>query len=467
MATSLTSFRVVGLHGRKTVEVPILNNRLVLVGENGAGKSTLANLIYYFLTRQWERVREHRFEIIEATLNGRKIAVTPAQLDEHIRRHSGLRRGIHLSRSTFSRWNSVLSHYSLHDVASIRTNPGAVANLARQAGLPVHMAAELLDEFQGEEKESTEIQRLSKQISEVVSEQFLYLPTYRRIEHDLQHIFKSAEIDIDELRKSLVGGGSEAYIELVQFGMEDVEEKIQTQMVHLKESLRAGLNKLTGSYLRDVIQGAYGTVSFDDLRTMDKTVLDSILARIPDETLPQTDKNRLKQKITRFALASYEPNDNIIAHFLLKLLALYEEQQKNESDVREFVEICNVYLTDKRLKYDNSKYEVAIELKDEDVSTPEQRENLKLSMLSSGEKQIISLFSHIYLSSGRRFFVIIDEPELSLSVGWQRRFLPDILNTGRCDGLIAVTHSPFIWENDLGQYVHSLPELTIPAHDVR
>jgi hypothetical protein len=79
-------------------------------------------------------------------------------------------------------------------------------------------------------------------------------------------------------------------------------------------------------------------------------------------------------------------------------------------------------------------------------------------MLSSGEKQIVSLFSHIYFSGDKNYFVIIDEPELSLSVPWQQRFLPDIIDTKRCTGLIAVTHSPFIWENTLEPYVRSLAE---------
>jgi predicted ATPase len=61
-------------------------------------------------------------------------------------------------------------------------------------------------------------------------------------------------------------------------------------------------------------------------------------------------------------------------------------------------------------------------------------------------------------------FVIIDEPELSLSVPWQRRFLPDILATGQCKGLIAVTHSPFIFDNELETYVKSIMEFTTIRH---
>ena len=130
--------------------------------------------------------------------------------------------------------------------------------------------------------------------------------------------------------------------------------------------------------------------------------------------------------------------------------------------------VCNVYLTGKKLIYDNVNYNIVIQLTTDEVGvTGNNPGTLTLRMLSSGEKQIVSLFSHVYLSSGRRFFVVIDEPELSLSIIWQRRFLPDIIASGRCDGLVAVTHSPFIWQNELENCVRSVAELTVPVNGVR
>ena len=32
---------------------------------------------------------------------------------------------------------------------------------------------------------------------------------------------------------------------------------------------------------------------------------------------------------------------------------------------------------------------------------------------------------------------------------WQKELLPDILNSGKCELLVAVTHSPFIFDNEL------------------
>ena len=72
-----------------------------------------------------------------------------------------------------------------------------------------------------------------------------------------------------------------------------------------------------------------------------------------------------------------------------------------------------------------------------------------IETLSSGEKQIISLFAKLYLQKDENLAIFFDEPELSLSIEWQKSLLPDILNSKKCSFLFNTTHSPFIFENEL------------------
>lgn len=81
--------------------------------------------------------------------------------------------------------------------------------------------------------------------------------------------------------------------------------------------------------------------------------------------------------------------------------------------------------------------------------------NLELNDLSSGEKQVVSLIAHLYLEP-RNKLVLIDEPELSLSIEWQKKILPDIARSPRCKQLLAITHSPFIFDNEMDQLATSL-----------
>jgi predicted ATP-binding protein involved in virulence len=71
---------------------------------------------------------------------------------------------------------------------------------------------------------------------------------------------------------------------------------------------------------------------------------------------------------------------------------------------------------------------------------------LKLNELSSGEQHEVVLLYHLLFSVRPNTLVLIDEPELSLHLVWQKRFLNDLLEiakTANFDALVA-THSPFI-----------------------
>ncbi len=220
------------------------------------------------------------------------------------------------------------------------------------------------------------------------------------------------------------------------------------------------------TYLRDVISGTYrSTHSSTTIGELDEATINAVFSRIDQSVLPTLEQQQLKGIIDEIKEGhDLSDEDRVAVHYLTQLIELHKNQQEKEKDVRDFVAVCNRYLSRKEFVYDNINFSVLIRLKDlqkYDESTslalPENSHHeLEMSKLSSGEKQIVSLFSQIYLSGSANYFVIIDEPELSLSVPWQKSFLPDIFHTGRCSGLIAVTHSPFIFDNELDEYARSL-----------
>ena len=66
--------------------------------------------------------------------------------------------------------------------------------------------------------------------------------------------------------------------------------------------------------------------------------------------------------------------------------------------------------------------------------------------LSSGEKQIIVMLAQLIFGTKRQVF-IIDEPELSLHLGWQEIFIKTLLNASPETQFILATHSPTIIGN--------------------
>jgi len=272
--------------------------------------------------------------------------------------------------------------------------------------------------------------------------QILYLPTYRRIEKELETIFP----ELDEYIGRRNHHNTE-FVELIEFGMRDVDQKIAGALLGIKENARTELNNLAGSYLRDVIrkEASY----FDDtlIKKLDDETVTKILNRVEEKTLSSEDKNTLRIVIENLKGDSKEKiteQDKYLAHFFAQLVNIHNALSKQELAITQFVEVCNHYLESKHFYYNERDYKLGMEL---DNETP-----LKLSMLSSGEKQIISLFSHLYLSGEKQYLILLDEPELSLSVQWQKHLLPDILASKRCMFLATVTHSPFIFDNELDDY---------------
>jgi predicted ATP-dependent endonuclease of OLD family len=83
--------------------------------------------------------------------------------------------------------------------------------------------------------------------------------------------------------------------------------------------------------------------------------------------------------------------------------------------------------------------------------------SLGLDLLSSGEKKILLILLLCFFSENKT--LIIDEPELSLSIIWQEQLLPDILKHTTVEKIIVATHSPAIISDDsLIDYIVPLPQ---------
>ena len=97
----------------------------------------------------------------------------------------------------------------------------------------------------------------------------------------------------------------------------------------------------------------------------------------------------------------------------------------------------------------NQKYQhksIRVDREDGLVAVGNDDRRLALDCLSSGEQNEFVLYYDLLFRVPSNTIVLIDEPELSLHVAWQKKFIPDLLEiievTG-FDALIA-THSPYI-----------------------
>jgi energy-coupling factor transporter ATP-binding protein EcfA2 len=464
MEFKIERFVIRGLHQTRNYEIKIRDNRIVMVGVNGLGKTTVVNLLYLILSRQWERVLEYTFESISLTINQVEYTLKPEQDRDTTDTSVARRLRIELARmiprehfqsippDIFEYWASLAIRHGRDVLAT---------ELDRNTSIPSQVCRRFAASFNIEPKSFNKemfssLDDLLKQLT--LDCQILYLPTYRRIEKDLSLIFPDLEESTNSFqrRKGMLSAETRRdFIELVEFGMEDVEATFRRVQSELVQKARSELNTLAGGYLRDVIRGEGHTYHIATFNELDNTTIDRILNRVDERTLlGDTDKSQLRTVIEKLQSADSSDiaaNDQYIAHFFSKLISVDRALARREQQIVRFAEVCNKYLSGKEMAYSDTDSSIGVRL----LSTGRP---LPLRSLSSGEKQIVSLFSHLYLRELGKVYVIIDEPELSLSVTWQEQLLPDILETGNCNFLAAVTHSPFIFKNCLDTYAIDLGE---------
>lgn len=116
-----------------------------------------------------------------------------------------------------------------------------------------------------------------------------------------------------------------------------------------------------------------------------------------------------------------------------------------------FTDIINSRLKFKEIKISREKGIVVYKSGTDD--------QLKLNHLSSGEKQEIILFYELVFESDKNIHLLIDEPEISLHIEWQLKFMDDLLKIAdkKRFKVTVATHSPQIINNhwdiqiDLGE----------------
>ena len=129
----------------------------------------------------------------------------------------------------------------------------------------------------------------------------------------------------------------------------------------------------------------------------------------------------------------------------IRVMTLYVQDTEGKLQVLEdLANRVHVLLDNVNQKYRHKK--IALDREDGLVARSDMGQVLALRALSSGEQQELVLHYDLLFRVLSNTIVLVDEPELSLHVAWQKRFLPDLLRIvelSNFDVLVA-THSPYV-----------------------
>lgn len=439
-ASSIRSFAIYGLFGTKDVKLLLDKNPTVLIGENGSGKTTILNALYFTLTLKFDKLNSIIFDRIELEFfSGTMIEIRKDDIvfygeeekwgtgiDERIR--------IFINRELTELERDEIFEALKQEKKVVKEKITAIisSKFRRQPYSQNIFTRAVIDFFEGK---SGKIEEHKTTIKKQMSEDILYLPTYRRIEEELINLGGSkVELSKDDKR-------------LIQFGMQDVKGTFNRVIKQINDLSIEGFTKMTGELLRQYVDGL-SDISQDLVSRIQPDILTIILERV-GENIDIQYKERIMDLVRSGKVSSEPEQYKYLANFLSNLIEIYDEQKIIDNNIKAFASICNGYLEGKRIDYNESKVTITI------IQAINDQE-IELQHLSSGEKQIISLFAKLYLEANKNLIILFDEPELSLSILWQKKLLPDIMKSSKCNLLLAVTHSPFIFENEYDMNAESI-----------
>ncbi|PYE27967.1 putative AbiEii toxin of type IV toxin-antitoxin system [Paraburkholderia silvatlantica] len=514
-------FRIEGLYGYRTIGISSDFAATILIAKNGSGKTTLLGALDAFLKGQFGRLTKLQFtrivcklrdvdsplivthdEIIESQIppddsffktSIARLALDPALIFDFIENDYRLARGDFSILQENEVYDSICQKY--------RWNMSDVRNLCDR----------LLKCSEGRNHNIDYVRSILE--SSLKDVQVVYLPTYRRIELPLNTNEGAASAPGAKKKsiQSRLGLTKRGLFDAeIRFGLSDISERLDQLNQMILRNSDEGYREISANIINELLSGAFETENPNPDERPSKDALELFFSRLRagtrniwfrgrDVVIPDIDKIYSGENLPPQSI-------KFLNYFLSKLNKVIKKTRDIELMVEEFIVNCNRYLAGEdastilveveaeseyetidpaELQFDfdgededlhglDSNYfehesndDKLLKLNREDLSVEvvslATKRNVPLESLSSGEKQMISLFSRLYLYPGEKI-ILIDEPELSLSIDWQRKILPDIVNAPTSAQVIAITHSPFIFENELDPYARSL-SLEINAPD--
>ena len=415
----IKKFEIIGLFSDRNIHIDFQKdeNVKILIGENGTGKTHILNILYYILSGKIEKLVDIEFEKIILEIEDiDKIEILKQDIKLLYRENFGA-----------DYTHQLKKYLSLPEEAS-------------------RYMEKLLNFNKDYENIKEKIDKIKYDISLVIdSHTLIYLPTYRRVEEDLEKLGLNNIINEFEIINN---------DNFIQFGMDDTERYIQRLLDDIKKLSLEGFNEMSGDIINTLIDDKNSSSIDENYSETIKNIetLNIILDR--SEKVSEDNKKIIIQKVENGEI--FKENNRQLFLFLTKLIEIYNKQKKKDELIKRFKDICNKYLVDKNFFYNESSIDLYLKNEKADFT-------LDLNTLSSGEKQLVSIFARIYLACEKEFIIFIDEPEISMSMEWQKMILSDILDSGKCKLLFTTTHSPFIFDDEKGELEEHVVDIVLEA----
>ncbi len=413
----LKRLKIKGLFDRFNYDIPLDNEEgvTILTGPNGYGKTKILNIIDSFFNRKFYFFQNLIFKKIEFVIEN----------EYFIKIENNNKNNIEIKITLFQFEKPIESFiYTKKNEADFKK------------ALEKHTPFEELEDdtwMHFETGETIPLEDVIENYGQLIPQKILTTKIISVKENpELYKIFKNFETHL--VREQRLLSYKTALNKTRETGTLKIEYAINNYAKRLKELIRIG----TQEYFKIT----------QDLDSTFPTRLLNENNRISQEDYQMRfEKLKAKQaKLAKYGIINItRENASYIDENAKVLLVYLNDAEKKLNVFDELVkklELFTAILEEARL---SNKY-IKVD-KDKGFSLyTEANFELNLADLSSGEQHYIILFNELIFNSNENSLVLIDEPEISLHVAWQRDFLDNIfkINQLQKNNVIIATHSPSI-----------------------
>jgi predicted ATP-binding protein involved in virulence len=426
----LTKIEIRGLFDLFDYDIPLTNeeNLLIITGPNGFGKTMILNIIYGFFSKRFYFFQKLVFKKIFIWTDNNHVI--------HIQKHkesNEIEIYIDNSKNNSFKYSKKLEHSIARDIS--RNYP----NLRQ------------IDDYQWIDMATDRVLKIEDIVSDYpVFDSFLDDEKPFIFTKELEFVLNSLDVHIIKeqrllrrnpiKRRSSFSDRNEVYV--IDTITEYAQELRSLISSNLQESFTTS-QRLDSSFPKRLL-GEKGSLSKEEFDIRFQSLKEK------------------QEKLKLFGLSQSEQDVPSYNEENAKVLLVYLKDSEDKirvfDDLLNKLELFTSILNERRFTYKSIK----IDRKTGFIFQTNKGKELNLTDLSSGEQHEVVLLYELIFKANPNTLVLIDEPEISLHVTWQKEFLSDLLKILELQKMqvIVATHSPQII-NDRWDLVFNLETQTM------
>lgn len=411
----------------------------IVVGQNGCGKTTMLHILNAVCSKNHSQLFQYQFDYIELTISSHIIKVEV--IDEYLEDEKVTIKSLKYyvdSRPLEKcyRENSKINSPSFWTrvIPSLRRR--SENSFYDMRGGEVLTLSEVIDAYFDElpEEIKNDIIAIPNEVQELIRDLQIELITTER----LKRIYRD-----DEYRR----------MEFVQkFAVEECSEELRNNVKNILSEYANISQKLDEQFPSKILKAIKQQEQFSGVELKDN------IQRIDELRTKHVKAGVLEENNDKFLNINVDPDG--LDDSTAAILTVYYQDMKIKLDSLNSISDRIVLFKNMMANKFGANKEISIS-KDNGIIVLQKpsNKNVELRFLSSGEQQELVLLYNLIFKGEKEKLILIDEPEISLNVSWQREFLDDMKKIVEMNGfsILIATHSPQII-NDNWELVESLGE---------